>query len=539
VDTIAPAISGNTVAFNVEKGSFAFDGIYLADSTGVHLVADETTPVPGSNGTFVTGSTGLGFNGVTNSNGSVAFLGPRSVGGAGVYTTFGGGLSKVISTDDTLFGRSLIGFSNSPPKISGSNILFSASFAGGGSGLYIAMGEHHWDATGGGDWSTASNWSFDLMPRQVVPTFVDPPTGGVVLGPTSTTTLKALTIGSSASGLAVLQMQSGQINVGGNTVVTNRGQLNLAGVLGAGGTLDNSGMINGTGQIASPLVNRESGSLRVGTGAHITITGQNNSNAGEVSVTGGELEFTGSLVNLPSTGTITARDATLRFGQLTNVGSLSLVSGTSDIFGDVLNTGMIVVSGGTGAGTQTAIFHDDVLQNGTLTVSAVGATRSVAVFLGSYSGAGGITGGGDVFFEGDLRPGNSPASVIYSANVSLASTAQLTLELGGGVQGTQYDHLVVTGEFKLDGNLDVVLIGGFTPEPGDHFNLFDYNPAMLSGSFAGINLPPLAPGLAWDSSHLRSTGELVVVPEPAAAGLLFGIGLLGALRRGSRQLSCR
>jgi hypothetical protein len=85
----------------------------------------------------------------------------------------------------------------------------------------------------------------------------------------------------------------------------------------------------------------------------------------------------------------------------------------------------------------------------------------------------------------------------------------------------------------------VVLIGGFTPESGDRFNLFDYNQAMLSGSFAGINLPALAPGLAWDTSNLRSIGELVVVPEPTAAGLLFGIGLLGAWRRRSRQMSCR
>ena len=242
------------------------------------------------------------------------------------------------------------------------------------------------------------------------------------------------------------------------------------------------------------------------------------------------MEFTVRFTNLPSTGIITGRDATLRYGQLTNMGSLSLVAGTSDIHGDIANTGTIAVSGGAGGGTQTAIFHDDVLQNGALTVSAVGATRSVAVFLGSYSGAGGITGGGDVFFEGDLRPGNSPASVTYSANVSLASTTRLTMELGGRTEGSQYDHLAVTGGFALGGNLDVVLIGGFAPESGDRFNLFDYNSATLSGNFTAINLPTLAPGLAWDTSNFRTTGELLVVPEPTTA-MLLGIGLLGTLRR--------
>jgi hypothetical protein len=56
--------------------------------------------------------------------------------------------------------------------------------------------------------------------------------------------------------------------------------------------------------------------------------------------------------------------------------------------------------------------------------------------------------------------------------------------------------MAVRGGFTLGGNLDVVFIGGFAPESGDRFNLFDYTPATLSGGFAAINLPTLAPGLA-------------------------------------------
>jgi hypothetical protein len=296
--------------------------------------------------------------------------------------------------------------------------------------------------------------------------------------------------------------------------------------------------VSGTGQISGQLINRETGETRVAAGQRLTVGGAFNSNAGVVGVTGGELEFTGTLTNVPSTGFITARDATLRFGHLTNAGSLAIVAGTSDIHGDIVNTGSIAVSGGAAGGAQTAIFHDDVVQNGALTVSASGVTRSVAVFLGGFSGAGGITGGGDVFFEGDLRPGNSPASVTYTANVSLAANAALTMELGGRAQGAQYDHLTVNGNLTLGGTVAVVLLGGFTPALGDTFDLFDFDPARLSGSFASFEMPALAPGLTWDTTQLTNTGALTVVPEPGSAALLL-LGAVALLMKPRRDAAGR
>jgi hypothetical protein len=58
-------------------------------------------------------------------------------------------------------------------------------------------------------------------------------------------------------------------------------------------------------------------------------------------------------------------------------------------------------------------------------------SSSVAVILGAFSGSGGSTGGGDIFFEGNLRPGNSPATVTFDNNVSFGSGASLDIELGG------------------------------------------------------------------------------------------------------------
>ncbi len=79
------------------------------------------------------------------------------------------------------------------------------------------------------------------------------------------------------------------------------------------------------------------------------------------------------------------------------------------------SVGKIVVSGG-----AVVTFYDDVTQNGTLTVSEVGSTNSVAVFLGNVYGAGG-SGGGDIFYEGAVHPGSSPALVTYVNDVTFGS----------------------------------------------------------------------------------------------------------------------
>jgi hypothetical protein len=134
---------------------------------------------------------------------------------------------------------------------------------------------------------------------------------------------------------------------------------------------------------------------------------------GNGNVLGGnaELEFGGYAVNAASTGLTTGRNATLRFGRvpdvangLVNAGAVALTGGTNDVFGDVENmdTGKVVVSSG-----ASAAFYDDVVQNGTLQVLKAGSTNSIATFAGSFTGSGGSSGGGDIFFLGDLRPGNS------------------------------------------------------------------------------------------------------------------------------------
>jgi hypothetical protein len=146
-----------------------------------------------------------------------------------------------------------------------------------------------------------------------------------------------------------------------------------------------------------------------------------------------------------------------------------------------------------------------------MVVSASGG--SSAIFLGSLSGSGGSSGGGDIFFLGDLRPGNSPASVTFDNNVTFAHGA-LDVEIGGTSIGSQYDHIKVTGSLSLGGTLKVSTINSFTPAAGQSFDLLDWG--TLAGAFNAIQLPTLPLGLSWNTSQLYATGVLSVVAQASA-----------------------
>src|SRR5262249_9191560 len=155
-----------------------------------------------------------------------------------------------------------------------------------------------------------------------------------------------------------------------------------------------------------------------------------------------------------------AHDATLRFNSgLTNSGSLGFTTGQTDVFGNINNaaTGRIAVSG-----QSHVTFYGDLIHNDTTTPIQVSA-GSVATYFGSVSGPGSFSGTGTNFFEGDLRPGASPALVTFGGDVGLGAAARLQIELGGTVRGSQYDAIDALGTVMLGGTLDVDLINGFQP----------------------------------------------------------------------------
>jgi hypothetical protein len=130
------------------------------------------------------------------------------------------------------------------------------------------------------------------------------------------------------------------------------------------------------------------------------------------------------------------------------------------------------------------------------------------VFFGSVSGTGSFAGLGTVNFEGDLKPGNSPAALSFAGNVSFGPDAKLSIELGGANPGGQFDQLNVNGQLTVGGILEVALINSFMPAAGQTFDILNWG--SLAGTFSGISLPTLNGGKTWNTSQLYTGGVLSI-----------------------------
>jgi Tol biopolymer transport system component len=273
--------------------------------------------------------------------------------------------------------------------------------------------------------------------------------------------------------------------------------------------IHSKGVLRGDGQINADVDVAAGGDVRVAAGQQLHFLGSSFSNAGRIEAIGtvfdhAEIEFDNAVVNAAGTGLITGTHARLRFdGGLNNVGSLALSVGESHVFGDITNTGSIVVTGG-----ANVTFYDDIVQNGVLTISKVGDVSSAAVFLGDVSGSGTMGGGGDVFVEGDLSPGNSPGTITFNNNIFLGHDTTVEIEIGGHDAGSTHDTIQVNGELALNGVLDATLIGAFLPDGGSAFEIINAS-GGISGAFNDAQLPAPRGGITWELVNDSQTVRLI------------------------------
>jgi T5SS/PEP-CTERM-associated repeat protein len=286
----------------------------------------------------------------------------------------------------------------------------------------------------------------------------------------------------------------------------------------SGGTISNTGTILGQGRVSNQVNN--DGTIRASAGT-LTLAGSSLTNSGTgrievlnnstVFITQGLTENWGSIAlqggsfdnanhSITNNGSITGY-GTFRSGGLTNEGHIGVGYGDLEVIGTVQHNGTCDIQGG-----STAVFFNDV------------------------SGSGSFGGTGTAMFLGNLSPGSSPGIMSFQTNVILGSGSKLIMELGGLVAGNEYDVLDVAGRLILDGILDIRLINPFIPKAGNIFDILDFNPANLFGTFDTIKLPTLPAGLVWNTSSLYTVGEIGVVPEPATICLL-GLGALNLIRR--------
>jgi predicted outer membrane repeat protein len=231
-------------------------------------------------------------------------------------------------------------------------------------------------------------------------------------------------------------------------------------------------------------------------------------------------------------GTITANNAALSLGDLAdangfnfggtlNVGNsqVVLLSQSKAVLGaqtNLLTSGTLVTVNGLQLGGAATVDPSKVLSatsaatiQGAFTNNGVvhgptGAGQNL-VLQNLVNGAGNFTG--NVVFNGGYSPGNSPATVTLQ-NATFAPVNVLTMELGGTAPGTDYDHLNITGSAKLGGAVVVTLVNGFTPAPGNTFDLID---GPTTGAFANLVLPDLPMNEMWDTSQFATNGTITVI----------------------------
>ncbi|MGN6367544.1 MAG: beta strand repeat-containing protein [Phycisphaerae bacterium] len=263
------------------------------------------------------------------------------------------------------------------------------------------------------------------------PTLVNSP-GGTISG--------SGTIGAPLQNSGLLLATGGTLNV--LSAFTNNGSIQLADPSAtlAGGTITNADILQGAGQVASPVTNNAtvqsaggtliftggftnsaSGTIAVPLGTEVLMQGAGNfpTNAGLISLTGGTFDNGGQVLN--NTGAIVGY-GTLRTGGLTNNGTFVLTGGTSTVNGNVTNAVGRTLS----IKYQPAIFTGNITNSGTIKV-----TGTTVTYIGAYTGNAYIS---------------DPATNIFQ------STATVTA--GGSMTGGAGDLFNFSGTFTNNGTFN-------------------------------------------------------------------------------------
>lgn len=494
-----------------------------------------------------------------NERGNVAFstLLTDTENERGIFVGDGIELVTVAQSGQELDGSTIsaFGFQGGQGTSNGLNgygqIAYTAYLEDGRKLLQLWTPDLHWRRTYGSNWSSSSAWTLGIAPDEIYDVYIDPESSMTVDGNVDAT-VNSLTVGG-GDGIATLRMESGAIifsklgtTIQSTGVLTGDGTIAGANVdnlgvvfadnLRIGDTLKNAGVVRGSGRIDANFDNTSDGEFRVASGEYMRLTGASFYNAGKIENLGGELEVSQHIYNERVTGLITGRDSIMRFnGGVENNGAMAFTNGINDVFGDINNRGVISVSGG-----AEAIFYDDIVQDGVFEVAAFGTRTSSAVVLRDFS-AGGFTGGGDLFLQGDLRPGHSPASVLMDGNLYLGGGTITEIELAGLDIG-EFDQLVVTGDLSLAGSLQVSLIDGFVLSNNQTFEIGNVSGDLLGqftnlddgdlvGNFGGFNLFITYAGGDGNDIALFTNP----VPEPGIMGMatILGIGMMLRRRRRS------
>ena len=352
-----------------------------------------------------------------------------------------------------------------------------------------------------------------------------------------------------------IQVQSGEDSVpiptGGFQYVYAPGSLTVAGTLtntsGGGGcsalcvsggatvsaaTLLNSGAIEVAGYSNVPAVTRST----------LAVSGAA-TNSGTIEVgspTGGGGDFTaGGTFTNTGTGVLTLTEGTSSYN-----GTSYTPVDTSASAAGFDNAGTVSISAGNGSLSPAAALTvtgsgNSYTQTGSLALTTVGGTLNAptvtlqgGVLQGNGTINGNVTNAAAMMAMNSAYPYyTTPAVLTVNGNYSQTSAGVLDELVQGAVtRGTQYNGIDVSGSVTLAGTLDVTTLNGFTLAANQSYDVMNFTPGDLTGSFgtleygnlatsgSGTNLLNLGNQLALSVNYDNSTGEVlldVVTAQPA------------------------
>lgn len=342
-----------------------------------------------------------------------------------------------------------------------------------------------------------------------------------------------------ASSVSAVSVSGGTMNIGSATnpassfYVASRGPGSLT-VSGSGvlncGTLDVSRSINGS---IPGTVSLDGGTITA------TRVSTATANAG-AATTGSTATF-----NFNG-GTLKARASSSTFFQGRTSGPAVPITAVVKAGGAILDTDTNAISilepllhdsaldltpdGGLrkeGAGTLTltatnTYTGDTLVNQGTLVINGTLAATAVTVASGAtLAGTGSMGSNVTISAGGTIAPGNPGAigTLTVASNAVLRGIVSVEINRAAGAVT---NDLLRAATIDLGGAL-VVTNAGPALSSGDSFTLFS---GVLSGSINPSTLPPLSPGLSWDTSALNTLGRISVIGSPVPPGITAS-GIVG------------
>jgi autotransporter-associated beta strand protein len=207
-----------------------------------------------------------------------------------------------------------------------------------------------------------------------------------------------------------------------------------------------------------------------------------------------------------------------------------MVGGASYTLSGDISGGGNIIKGGAGAlilSGVTTTTGTATVNAGSLVLNGTHAFSSITIASGAtVSGSGSATAASiNIAAGGHVAPGNSVGTMTVGT-ITIAGS----LDAEASANGVN-DLLITTNTIWSAGaSVNLTLLGGFTPGPGNSFDLVN---GTISGTTPTFNLPALSSGLTWNTSQFMSTGVLSVVPEPS--GILLSLAGAGFLLRRRRR----